>query len=265
VTRFALDGVTVTDPARRFANTVEEQLRNPRSARWSLQLDRGITPELTARIGYLERSTTNDFIIEPLVSDTNQSTLALSSHGRSRYRELQLLFTYDKPRLGNWNASYTWSSARGDLNTVDNFLGDFPAFVVRRNEYAPLPFDAPHRFLVYGQFKTRYDINISPAVEIRSGFPFSFVNEQLDYVSERNRAGRFPLHISLDAQVTKGFAIPKFVPMVDGRRARVGVAVFNITNHFNPRDVQQNTGSVHLGEFFNSLGTSVRAKFELEF
>ena len=265
VTRFAPDGITVTDAARRFANTVEEPLRNPRSVRWSLQLDRGITPDLTVRIGYLERSTTNDFLIEPRVSATNQSTLSLGSLGRSRYRELQLLFTYEKPSLGNWNASYTRSSAQGDLNTVDNFLGDFPAFVVRRNEYAPLAFDAPHRFLVYGRLKTRYDINISPSVEIRSGFPFSLVNEQLDFVSERNRAGRFPLFISLDAQVTKGFDIPKFVPLVDGRRARIGVAVFNITNHFNPRDVQQNTGSPQVGDFFNSLGTSVRGKFELEF
>lgn len=265
VTRFAPDGITVTDAARRFTNTVEKPLRNPRSVRWSLQLDRGITPDLTVRIGYLERSTTNDFLIEPRVSATNQSTLTLGSLGRSRYRELQLLFSYEKPSKGNWNASYTWSSAHGDLNTVDNFLGDFPAFVVRRNEYAPLAFDAPHRFLVYGQLKTRYDINISPSVEIRSGFPFSLVNEQLDYVSGRNRAGRFPLFISLDAQVTKGFDIPKFVPMIDGRRARIGVAVFNITNHFNPRDVQQNTGSPHVGDFFNSLGTSVRGKFELEF
>lgn len=265
VTRFATDGITVTDAARRFVNTVEGPLRNPRSVRWSFQVDRGITSDLTARIGYLERSTTSDFLIEPRVSATNQSTLALGSLGRSRYRELQLLFTYEKPRLGNWNASYTWSNAQGDLNTVDNFLGDFPSFVVRRNEYAPLPFDAPHRFLVYGQLKTRYDINISPSVEIRSGFPFSLVDEQLDYVSGRDRAGRFPLFISLDAQVTKGFAIPKFVPMVDGRRARIGVAVFNITNHFNPRDVQQNTGSLQVGEFFNSLGTSVRGKFELEF
>lgn len=265
VTRFAPDGITVTDAARRFVNTVEEPLRNPRSVRWSLQVDRGITSNLTARVGYLERSTTNDFLIEPRVSATNQSTLELGSLGRSRYRELQLLFTYEKPRLGNWNASYTWSSAHGDLNTVDNFLGDFPSFVVRRNEYAPLPFDAPHRFLLYGAFKTRYDINISPSVEIRSGFPFSLVNEQMDYVSGRDLAGRFPLFISLDAQVTKGFAIPKFVPMVDGRRARIGVAVFNITNHFNPRDVQQNTGSLQVGDFFNSLGTSVRGKFELEF
>jgi len=192
-------------------------------------------------------------------------TLVLRSRGRSIYRELQLLAAYTKPRIGSWNASYVFSSARGDLNTADNFLGDFPAFVVRRNEYAPLEFDAPHRFLIYGELKTRYDITVSPSLEVRSGFPFSFVNERLDFIGARNKAGRFPTFISLDAQVIKGFAIPKFVPKLEGRRVRIGVAVFNITNHFNPRDVQSNLGSSRAGQFFNSLSTSVRGKFEFDF
>ena len=189
----------------------------------------------------------------------------LSNLGRSRYRELQLLAIYDNPRIGTLNATYVWSKARGDLNSIDNFLGDFPAFVVRPNEYGPQPFDAPHRFLVYGQLRMPTDINISPLVEIRSGFPFSFVNERLDFVGPRNQAGRFPTFLSLAVQVTKGFAIPKFVPRIGGRRARIGVAVLNTTNHFNPRDVQNNIASPQLGQFFNSLGTSVRGKFEFDF
>ncbi|MBA3713988.1 MAG: TonB-dependent receptor [Pyrinomonadaceae bacterium] len=265
VTTFAPDGFSVSDGPRRFRNDVEEPLSNPRSVRWSLQLDRGITKNLTARLGYLERTTTNDFIIEPREGASDTGRLVLSSRGRSRYRELQLLAAYTKLPIGSWNASYVWSSARGDLNTVDDFLGDFPSVVVRRNEYAPLPFDAPHRFLVYGELKTRYDITVSPSLEIRSGFPFSFVNEQLDFIGARNKAGRFPTFISLDAQVIKGFAIPKFVPKLEGRRVRIGVAVFNITNHFNPRDVQSNLGSSRAGQFFNSLSTSVRGKFEFDF
>ncbi len=158
-----------------------------------------------------------------------------------------------------------WSSARGDLNTIDNFLGDFPALVVRPNEYGPFPFDAPHRFLAFGQLKMRFDITLAPVFEIRSGFPFSFVNERLDFVGARGQAGRFPAFASLDLQVNKGFAIPKFVPKFEGRRARIGAAIFNITNHFNPRDVQNNTGSPRVGQFFNSLGTSVRGKFEIDF
>jgi len=264
VTTFAADGISITDGPRRFDNLVAPQLRNPRSLRASLQIDFPIVRKLTGRIGYLERSTTDDFIIEPTEA-SGQGALVLSNLGRSRYREFQVIAIYDNTSIGTWNASYVWSKARGDLNSIDNFLGDFPAFVVRRNEYGPQPFDAPHRFLAYGQLRTRYDIDISPLVEIRSGFPFSFVNERLDFVGPRNRAGRFPTSLALAVQATKGFGIPSVIPKVGGRRARIGVAVLNATSHFNPRDVQNNIASPQLGQFFNSLGTTVRGKFELDF
>ncbi len=264
VTTFAADGISITEGPHRFANIVAARLRNPRSVRSSLQIDFPITSKLTGRIGYLQRSTTDDFILDS-IDASGQGALVLSNLGRSRYRELQLLAIYDSPRIGTWNATYVWSKARGDLNSIDNFLGDFPAFVVRPNEYGPQPFDAPQRFLAYGQLRMRYDIKISPLVEIRSGFPFSFVNERLDFVGPRNRAGRFPTFLSLALQVTKGFAIPKFVPRFEGRRARIGLAVLNTTNHFNPSDVQNNIASPRLGQFFNSLGASVRGKFEFDF
>ena len=264
VTTFAADGISITEGPHRFANIVAARLRNPRSVRSSLQIDFPITSKLTGRIGYLQRSTTDDFILDS-IDASGQGALVLSNLGRSRYRELQLLAIYDSPRIGTWNATYVWSKARGDLNSIDNFLGDFPAFVVRPNEYGPQPFDAPQRFLAYGQLRMRYDIKISPLVEIRSGFPFSFVNERLDFVGPRNRAGRFPTFLSLAMQVTKGFAIPKFVPKFEGRRARIGLAVLNTTNHFNPSDVQNNIASPRLGQFFNSLGASVRGKFEIDF
>jgi len=116
-----------------------------------------------------------------------------------------------------------------------------------------------------GQLKAPFGLTVSPAIEIRSGFPFSAVNERLDFVGERNQAGRFPTFISIDTQVTKDFTIPKFIPKLEGKKARVGAAVFNITNHFNPRDVQNNLGSLQFGQFFNSLGTSIRAKFEIDY
>jgi hypothetical protein len=264
VTTFAADGLSITDGPRRFSNLVAARLRNPRSVRSSLQIDFPIASRLTGRIGYLQRSTTADFMVDS-IDTTSQDALVLSNLGRSRYREFQLLAIYDNPRIGTVNAAYVWSRAQGDLNSIDNVLGDFPAFVVRPNEYGPQPFDATHRFLSYGQLRMRYDINISPLVEIRSGFPFSFVNERLDFVGRRNQAGRFPTFLSLALQVTKGFAIPKFVPRIGGRRTRIGLAVLNTTNHFNPSEVQNNIISPRLGQFFNSLGASVRGKFEFDF
>jgi len=264
VTTFAADGSSITDGPHRFANTVAAPLRNPRSVRASVQIDFPITSRVTGRLGYLQRSTADEFIIDS-IGAPGQEKLELSNLGRSRYRELQLLAIYDNPRIGTLNATYVWSRARGDLNSIDNFLGDFPAFVVRPNQYGPQPFNAPHRFLVYGQLRMPLDINIAPLVEIRSGFPFSFVNERLDFVGPQNRAGRFPTFMSLAVQATKGFALPKFVPRIGGRRMRMGAAVLNATNHFNPTEVQNNLTSPRLGEFFNSQGVSVRGKFELDF
>jgi hypothetical protein len=261
VTTFAPDGLSIINGPLHFNNLVEGLLSNPRSVRWSMQLDRGITKNLTVRAGYLNRSTTNDLIINPHIERPEAGSLVVSSQGHSRYRELQFVASYESAQVGNWTCSYVRSSTRGDLNTIDNFLGDLPSFVVRANEYGPLSFDVPHRFLAFGRWKTRYEITVSPSLEIRSGFPFSYVNERLDFIGARNQAGRFPRFISLDVQITKGFAIPKF----EKHRARIGIAVFNITNRFNPRDVQNNLGSLRAGEFFNSLGTSVRGKFEMDF
>jgi hypothetical protein len=217
--------------------------------------------DLTMRFGYLQRATTNELIVEPRVSRPNTGMTVLSSNGSSSYRELQLLAMYSSPRFGQWNASYVWSSARGDLNTADSYLGNFPSFVIRPNEYGPLPFDVPHRLLIYGLMNMPHDISFSPTLEIRSGFPFSIVDEQLNFVGSRNQAGRFPTFLSLDMQVTKAFRIPKF----EKHKMRIGAAVFNITNHFNPRDVQNNLGSPQFGQFYNSLGISVRGKFLIDF
>jgi len=260
VTTFAPDGFTIVDGPRAFVNAVKGPLDSPRSMRWSLQIDRRLTRQLTARIGYLQRSTVNEPIVYPRLNRSGGGMLILKNRGRSEYSELQMIAVYNGQRFRNFNAAYVWSRARGHLNTADNFLGDFPALVVRPNEYGSLSFDVPHRFLVYGEVKGPFELTISPSLEIRSGFPFSLVNERLEFVGPRNQAGRFPRFISLDASILKGFK----VPFLD-KRARAGVVVFNITNHFNPRDVQNNTGSLQLGQFYNSLGTSVRGKFELDF
>jgi hypothetical protein len=263
VTNFAADGVTIIGAARRFDNQIAGRLHSPRSVRWSVQLDRQIAPEVIARAGFLSRRTQKDLLIQPVALPGASDALVLSSRGKSNYDELQLVAATNPLKYGQWNASYVFSRARGDSNAAERFFGDAPALVARPSEFAPLPFDAPHRFLLYGQldiFK-RHDIRVAPLFEIRSGFPFSNVNERLEIVGSRNRAGRFPIYLSLDVQVTKGFQLPFF----KNKRARVGIALFNVTNHFNPRDVQNNLNSPFYGQFYNSLGTAAKARFDLDF
>lgn len=56
------------------------------------------------------------------------------------------------------------------------------------------------------------------------------------------------------------FSIHNFLP-----RARVGLAVFNLFNHFNPRDVQTIEQSSRFGAFFNNAWREYRGKFTVEF
>src|SRR5262249_19871862 len=201
-------GVTIIDGPRHFANVIRRPLRDARSSRWSVQVDRSLSKHLTARIGFLERSTKNESLIIPRVNRFGEGMLILKSRGRSRYREVQALLAFNNQHFHNWNFSYVWSKARGDLNTADNFLGDFPALVVRPNQYGPLPFDAPHRFIAYGELRAPMAITVTPTFEIRSGFPFSIVDERLNFIGARNRSGHFPMFLSLDVQILKGFKIP---------------------------------------------------------
>lgn len=263
VTTFAPNGTTVVDGARLFSNQVADDIDSPRSVRWSVNVDQGITKNVTIRLGLLQREATNELIVRPFQQGANSGTLFLSSDGESRYREIQVLASYNNLRYGNWNASYVWSQSRGDLNTADALVGNFPSYVVRPNEYGRQPFDTPHRVLVYGQIDLPYDIRVAPLVEFRTGFPFSAVNDRLDFVGARNEAGRFPKYFSLDAQVSKAFPIP-FIKRLDKYKLRAGVALFNLTGNFNPRDVQNNINNPNFGDFYNSFGLQVKALFNIE-
>lgn len=263
VTTYAANGSTIIDGARFFSNQTANNINSPRSVRWSINVDQGVTKNITVRLGYLQREGKNELIIQPFAQGANAGTLLLSSDGESRYREFQVLGNYTNRRYGTWNLSYVWSQSRGDLNTADALIGNFPSFVVRPNEYGRQPFDVPHRVLVYGQIDLPYDIRIAPLVEFRTGFPFSAVDDELDFVGERNEAGRFPKYFSVDTQISKGFAIP-FFKRFDKYKLRAGVALFNLTNNFNPRDLQNNVNNPNYGDFYNSLGLQVKALFNIE-
>jgi hypothetical protein len=256
VTTFGPDGLTIADGPRLFSNTSPVDLKNPYSVAGNVQVDHQLTARLLLRLAYEERHTRRDFIVEP---DSQLNALLLLNSGRTRYRELQALTRFRFQEGRNIFLSYVRSQARGDLNDYNTHFGNLRHAVIRPNEYGRQPFDAPHRLLFWGDFGFPRSIVATPVVEWRSGFPFSLLNEQQDYVGPRNAGGRFPSLVTLDLLVTKGVKIP-----FRGKkyRGRVGVTVFNITNHWNPRDVQNNLASPAFGTFYNSPDRSFRTKFE---
>ncbi|MGI9066804.1 MAG: TonB-dependent receptor [Pyrinomonadaceae bacterium] len=263
VTTFALDGTTITEGPRLFHNIGPGEFRNPYSVAGNVQVDHQVTERLLLRFGYEERQTRRDFVIEPGVipqgTASQPGALLLLNTGRSHYRELQAVARLRLQEGRNIFLSYVRSRARGDLNDYNTFFGNLRHPTIRTNEYGRQLFDAPNRLLFWGDFALPRDIVATPVLDWRSGFPFSLLNEKQDYVGPRNGGGRFPQLFTLDLLVTKGLKIPFRGKKYKGR---VGLTIFNITNHWNPRDVQNNLASRQFDTFYNSPGRSFRTKFE---
>jgi Carboxypeptidase regulatory-like domain/TonB dependent receptor/TonB-dependent Receptor Plug Domain len=260
ITSFGLGGRQVTQLQRM---TVEDgRFLTPRSVSWNIEFDREWVKNLLVRVGYQQRQGTREYILDPIESGKSGSALLLSNGGRSRYREFQVTTRYTFHGQDELNASYVRSRTIGDLNDFNSYYANFENPIIRRNERSFLPFDAPNRFLFWGNFSVKYGITVAPILEIRNGFPLSIIDEDRNFVGPRNRAGRFPNFASLDMQVLKSVAAPG--RFSENYRFRVGVKVFNVTNHFNPRDFQGNVASDEFGGFYNGVGRKLGLKFVIE-
>jgi len=260
ITGFGLDGQQTSQ----LQHMVVENGRflTPRSVGWNIEFDREWLKNLLVRVGYQQRQGTREYILDPLESETSGSSLLLSNGGRSRYREFQVSTRYTFHGNDELNASYVRSRAIGDLNDFNSYYANFANPIVRRNEQSFLPYDAPNRFVFWGNFNVKYGITVAPVIDIRNGFPLSVIDEDRNFVGPRNRAGRFPTFASLDLQVLKSISAPG--RLSEKYRFRVGAKVFNLTNHFNPRDFQGNLASDEFGGFYNGVGRKFGMKFVIE-
>jgi TonB dependent receptor len=240
-----------------YRNAITAGLRNPRSLGWNVELDRQVTSAFILRAGFQERNTSRDFVLNP---ETSLGLLSLSNSGRAFYREFQITGQY-KVKRGTLNASYVRSKAQGNLNDFNQFFGNNAVAVIQPDARGRLPFDAPNRFLTWGQWDAPFKLTVLPVLDIHTGFPYSLTDQSRDFVGPRDSM-RFPRFTSLDLQVTRPISIPlpheKF-------KARVGFSVFNLLNQFNPRDVQSDVDSERFGALFNGVGRTFRGKFVLEF
>ncbi len=242
-----------------YRNQITGGLRNPRSTSWNLELDRKVFQALLLRVAFEQRKTTDDFIVSPL-SEGRSGILSLSNGGSDSYKEFQVTARY-QIRRHVLNASYVRSRAFGDLNDFNQFFGTLAQPVIQPNARGRLAFDAPNRFLLWGSIAGPWKLTLVPVYDLHTGFPYSVQDEFREYVGPRN-TNRYPRFSSFDLQVTRRLTIP-----VGDRKlkARAGIGIFNLFNHFNPRDVQNNLASAQFGSFFNDAWRELRGKFVMEF
>ena len=242
-----------------YSNVIIGGIRNPRSGAWNVELDRQVMEHLLVRVAYQQRNTVRDLVLAP-VTNVDGSFLSLANRGRDFYREFQITGRYQM-RHYTLNASYVRSKATGNLNDFNQFFGNDPQAVIQADARGRLSFDAPNRFLVWGEFRAPWKMTVLPVFDLHTGFPYSVVNQGRDFVGPRNDQ-RFRRFNSTDVQVLKEFALP-----FRGKEhtVKVGLGVFNLFNHFNPRDVQNDLDSYRFAEFFNGPNRTFRGKFVFGF
>jgi hypothetical protein len=260
LTSFGADGVQLTEVQRQRLMLMGTRLRTPRSVSWNIEVDREWVKNLFVRVGYQQRHGSREFVFNPIDSQSQETILGLDNSGSSHYREFQVTTRYRIHERDELVASYVHSSAVGDLNDFNSYFGNFANPVIRQNERSRLPWDAPNRFLFWGRLHTKYGVTVAPVFDLRTGFPYSVIDEERNFVGGRNRAGRYPTFASVDLQVLKSVGLPG---RWKGHRAELGVKVFNLTNHFNPRDFQNNLASDGFGGFSNGVGRKFGTRITL--
>jgi hypothetical protein len=214
---------------------------------WSLEADRELNPRLTLRLSYISSRAYSQFIVNPVEELATGPALLLTDQGSSRYREFESTLHIRLPEAAEWNLSYVYSKARGDLNSLAEVYVPFEQPVIRANAYSNLPSDTPQRVVTWGRFKTHvWGITANPVIDYHSGLPYAIVDVRQDYVGQPNTL-HFPRFFSLDLKLSKEFHLP--FPWLRKHLMRGALTVFNVTDHTNPRDVFNNISSPVFGHF----------------
>lgn len=232
----------------------EQPGNSPRTFTWNIESETAIRKNVTLRLSYYETHTDDLFLVNPIFpsSPTGNAYLALENTGSAHYRQASATARYSPNERMEANVSYSWSRARGDLNTLSDTFIPFQVPVIRQNEYGVQPSDIPNRLLVWGYVHLPFwDLVFSPVADMHSGFPYSNIDVFQNYVGAPNSL-RFPTYFSLDVKVYRDFPIRipfKERPTGKIRKIRIGVYSLDVTNRQNPHDVYNNMASPIFGQF----------------
>jgi hypothetical protein len=258
----------ISEPRALGNLTTRPHLKTPHLLGWNLEIDQQVASRLFLRVKAEERRGRNLLLLNPDKPGRSVTSLVLSDNGSSRYRELDATASYRPSRWSNLNGSYVRSSSRGDLGTFNAVMGTFEKLVISSSRYAHSRSDAPNRFLIWGDVRVPGSVMISPAVDVHTGFPYAFFDAD-NKVPNDVDFGRFPRTFSLDMGLYRDLKVMAFDRQ---GRLRLGVRVYNLTNHFNPRDVELDHGhsdetedQLFLKGYFNGARRTYRASATFNF
>jgi hypothetical protein len=285
MTTYGPGGVVIDGP-RRFANVIDRVAPNampfvvrddvngnfaPYSGTWTAEVEHRVSNNLRVRANYQASNSYGLMTVTPRVFN-GQDALVLGGGGQSRYRQFEVVSKLTWSENQYLVFSYVRSRIRGNLNELNNYLGNFPFPLVRPDQYVNLPADLPNRFLAWGTVKLPWKARVSPLFEWRTGLPYAVFDEGQNYVGQPfSDRTRYPIFFSLDARFMREFQINQTVKNLFKRdlknptSVRVSVSFNNLTNHFNPTSVHANVADPQFGLFFGQNKRRFRLDLDLIF
>ena len=115
--------------------------------------------------------------------------------------------------------------------------------------------------MLWAQWNAQVELTLLAVLDVHTGCPWSRINQEREFMGPRD-SERYPQFTSFDLQVTRPVKLP--IPH-ERLKSRIGFSVFNLFNHFNPRDVQNDIDSARYAALFNGVGRTFRGKFILDF
>ena len=224
------------------SSTLLEHNSSTRTFTWNIEAESPLRKDLSLRFGYYETHTVNLFVLDPTLPVTGAASgfMVLENTGSSSYQQAQITARYRPNERNELNISYAWSRARGDLNTLSDTFLPVQAPVIRPNLFGVQPSDVPNRVLAWGYVALPKKFVLSPVADLHTGFPYSNVDVQQNYVGLPNSL-RFPVYFSLDVKLSREFTVHlPFKENAKRKKISIGVFSLDVTNRFNPRDVFNN-------------------------
>jgi hypothetical protein len=232
-----------------YSSTIMDN-SSTRTLTWNMEAETTVRKNLSLRMGYYETHTINLFVLNPILPVTGTTGfMVLQNTGASNYQQAQITARYRPSERNELNVSYSWSRARGDLNTLSDTFLPFQAPVIRPNAYGIQPADVPNRVVAWGYIGLPKKFVFSPVADIHTGFPYSNVDVFQNYVGVPDSL-RFPVYFSLDVKLMREFTVHMpFKENAKRRKINIGVFSQDVTNRLNPHDVFSNVTSPLFGRF----------------
>jgi hypothetical protein len=243
VARYDADGLTLLEPPTTYVPVRSGALEPPVGMTWTVGWEQRLGGSTSLSASYLDRTGRHEPVVDPRQEDGG--ILAFTADGRSRFRSLDVSVSHALRQSVELSASYTRAVSTADLNAYTSVFGTVRDPLVRANEYGPTAEDVPHRLLVRGRAELAGRWLFVPVLDIRSGFPYSALDDWQDYVGGRNAAGRMPTQVALNISIERRVRVSRWTMWL-------GVRLFNVLNQDAPVDVQEN---IHAPDFRQTYGS----------